>query len=139
MAIYTELPVFKKSYDLLLLLVSLSANLPKSYKYTFGERLQLESIGMINNIHKANAAVDKQEHIQKSRQHLETIRLLVRVLHDTKQINLRRMVFLNGLIEEISKQLTGWRKHFTTRDKSSHQSVGGSHGTRSGTWSLTKS
>ena len=138
MAIYTELPVFKKSYDLLLLLVDLAANLPKSYKYTFGERLQLEATEMIINIYKANTAIDKQDHIFKSREHLETIRLLVRVLYDTKQINLRRMVFLNGLIEEISKQLTGWQKHFTTRDKSPHQSVGGSHGTRSGTWSLTK-
>jgi hypothetical protein len=112
MAIYTELPVFKKSYDLLLLLVNMSASLPKSYKYTFGERLQLESIEMIINIYKSNTAVDKQDHILKSREHLEAIRLLVRVLYDTKQINLRRMIFLNSFIEEISKQLTGWQKHF---------------------------
>ena len=113
MALYTELPVFKKSYDLLLLLISLSANLPKSYKYTLGERLQLEATEMIINIYKSNTAVDKQEHILKSREHLEAIRLLVRVLHDTKQINLRRMIFLNSLIEEISKQLVGWQKHFS--------------------------
>ena len=113
MAIYTELPVFKKSYDLLLLLINLSANLPKSYKYTLGERLQLEATEMIINIYRSNTAVERQESILKSREHLEAIRLLVRVLHDTKQINLRRMVFLNSLIEEISKQLTGWQKHFT--------------------------
>ena len=42
MALYIELPVFKKSYDLVIELFDLYTNLPKSFKYTLGQRIQLE-------------------------------------------------------------------------------------------------
>jgi hypothetical protein len=88
-------------------LFDLYTNLPKSFKYTLGQRIQLESIEMIVNIYKANAHVDKVPFIIKIREHIEIIRLLIRILHDTKQISLKRMVLVNVMIEEISKQLVG--------------------------------
>ncbi len=111
MALYIELPVFKKSYDLVIELFDLYTNLPKSFKYTLGQRIQLESIEMIVNIYKANANAEKVPFILKIREHIEIIRLLIRILHDTKQINLKRMVLVNVMIEEISKQLVGWQKY----------------------------
>ena len=111
MALYIELPVFKKSYDLVIELFDLYTNLPKSFEYTLGQRIQLESIEMIVNIYKANAHSDKVPFILKIREHLEIIRLLIRILHDTKQISLKRMVLVNVMIEEISKQLVGWQKY----------------------------
>ena len=111
MALYIELPVFKKSYDLVIELFDLYTNLPKSFKYTLGQRIQLESIEMIVNIYKANAHSEKVPFILKIREHIEIIRLLIRILHDTKQISLKRMVLVNVMIEEISKQLVGWQKY----------------------------
>lgn len=111
MAIYFDLPVYKKTYDLLLDLFDLSSNLSKTHKYTLGERIKLEAIEVIVNIYKANASIEKLQFIAKSREHIEIIRLLIRVLHDTKQISLKRMVAINKIIEEISKQLVGWQKH----------------------------
>jgi hypothetical protein len=51
MALYFDLPVYKKTYDLLLNLLDLSSNLSKAYKYTLGERIQLEAIEVIVNPH----------------------------------------------------------------------------------------
>ena len=113
MALYFDLPVYKKTYDLLLDLFNLSSNLTKAYKYTLGERIQLEAIETILNIYKANAGIEKLQFISKSREHIEIIRLIVRILHDTKQISLKRMVVINEIIEEISKQLVGWQKYCT--------------------------
>jgi hypothetical protein len=113
MALYFDLPVYKKTYDLLLDLFNLSSNLPKAYKYTLGERIQLEAIEVIVNIYKANTNIEKLEYISKSREHIEIIRLIVRILYDTKQISLKRMIFINKIIEEISKQLVGWQKYCT--------------------------
>ncbi|PIY02121.1 MAG: hypothetical protein COZ21_15805 [Bacteroidetes bacterium CG_4_10_14_3_um_filter_31_20] len=113
MALYFDLPVYKKTYDLLLDLFNLSSNLTKAYKYTLGERIQLEAIETIVNIYKANAGIEKLQFISKSREHIEIIRLIVRILHDTKQISLKRMVVINKIIEEISKQLVGWQKYCT--------------------------
>ncbi len=111
MSLYLELPVFKKSYDLVIELFDLYTNLSKSFKYTLGQRLQLESVEMIVNIYKANSHTDKVPFILKIREHIEIIRLLIRILHDTKQISLKRMVLVNVMIEEISKQLVGWQKY----------------------------
>ena len=111
MALYIELPVFKKSYDLVIELFDLYTNLPKSFKYTLGQRVQLESIEMIVNIYKANSHADKVPFILKIREHLEIIRLMIRILYDTKQISLKRMVLVNVIIEDISKQLVGWQKY----------------------------
>ncbi len=115
MALYSDLPVYKKTYDLLLVLLDLSSNLSKTYKYTLGERIQLEAIETIVNIYKANASIEKLQFISKSREHIEIIRLMIRILHDTKQISLKRMIFINNIIEEISKQLVGWQKYCTNK------------------------
>jgi len=115
MSIYFDLPVYKKSYDLLLELMKLSADLSKTYKYSVGERVRLEAIELIINIYKANAAAEKSPFIAKSRENIEIIRLMIRVLHDMQQINLKRMVFINKIIEDISKQLVGWQQYCTTK------------------------
>lgn len=115
MAIYVDLPVYKKTYDLLLGLFDLSSNLPKAHKYTLGERIQMEAIEVIVNVYKANASIEKVQFISKSREHIEIIRLLIRILYDTKQISLKRMVAINKMIEEISKQLAGWQKHSASK------------------------
>ena len=110
MALYTQLPVFKRTYDLLIELVRTAVALQRVYKYTFGERLQQEAMDLVLDIYKANTARDKFVFLASARERLETIRLLVRLLHDIKQITPKRFLFLNIIIEDISKQLTGWQK-----------------------------
>ena len=53
--------------------------------------------------------VFKKEIIQKGRENLEVIRLYVRLLKDLKQINIKKTVYLNELIESVSKQLSNWQ------------------------------
>ena len=72
--------------------------------------MQTESFELIVNIYKANTNEIKAPYIQHSREHLEIIRLAVRVLHDTRQISVKRLAMLNEIIEEVSKQLSGWQK-----------------------------
>lgn len=110
MSLYIELPVYKKSYDLLLELHRLSMILPKSYRYTYGERLQKESFELLVNIYKSNATVEKIPVISKGRENLEVIRLAIRILFDMKQIGIKKMVLVNEMIEDVSKQLAGWQK-----------------------------
>lgn len=111
MSLYIELSVFKKSYDLLLELFDVYNNLPKSVKYTIGEKLQKVIIKVILDIYKANSHADKSPYIVKARQHIEVIRLLTRILFDIKLMGLKRMVLVNTMIEDVSKQLAGWQKY----------------------------
>ena len=110
MAQYDQLPVFKKGYDLLLAVYESIGRFGREFKYTLGESLKKESLALIVCIYKANSVFNKAPEIGEAREHLEIIRLYIRISKDLKQISLKRMIFLNEFIESISKQLTGWEK-----------------------------
>lgn len=110
MANYNELPVYKATYDLLLEMFRFTRNFSKEYKYTVGESLKKETIELITLIYRANSRSDKLATLQTAREHIEVIRLLIRLMKDMQQINLHRFVEVNKQVENVSKQLTGWQK-----------------------------
>ena len=110
MAAYNELPVYKASYDLLLLVFQLSHNLNREYKYTLGEKLKNEISDLLTNIYRANRVVQKNDYIEKARENLEIVRLYIRILKDTNQITSKKHISINLPIETVSKQLAGWHK-----------------------------
>jgi hypothetical protein len=59
MAQYEHLPVFKKSYDLLLTTYQSVVMFGKEFKYTIGEKLKSEAFELILCIYKANSQVNK--------------------------------------------------------------------------------
>ncbi len=105
-----NLPVYKESYDLLLEIFKVTKEFQREYKYTIGESIKKETIDMLINIYRANAGKKRVEHIEEARENIEVIRLLLRLLKDLRQINLRKFVQLNEKVENLSRQLTGWQK-----------------------------
>ena len=68
-------------------------------------------MALILDIFRANSSKDKRYILLESaREKLETIRLLLRITKDLKQISLKDFVPLSEKIENISKQLVGWQK-----------------------------
>ena len=110
MGLAEELPVYKKSYDVLLQLFELTRHFKREYKYTIGNTLKNEVLDLITLIFRANSRTDKEAILQTAREHIEVIRLYMRVLFDMKQINLKQFVQVNQHVEDISKQLSGWQK-----------------------------
>ena len=110
MSIYSHLPVYKASYDLLVELFKLTKDFSRDYKYTLGESIKNEVIELITNIYRSNSDNIKVEKIQMARENIETIRLFLRLLKDLHQINLKKFVMLNQQIESVSKQLFAWQK-----------------------------
>jgi hypothetical protein len=111
MAIYTDLPVYKKSYDLLFNYCRISKNIDRDYKYSLGSNAQEKIFSLILNIYRANMRADKMCYIESARDNVESIRLTFRVLHDLHQIALKDFVPLSVCLESVSKQLAGWGKH----------------------------
>ena len=54
MALYFNLPVYKESYNFLLLIFQFCSKLPREYKYTLGERLKNESTNVLIKIFEAS-------------------------------------------------------------------------------------
>lgn len=113
MALYSELPVYKLGYDLLIQTYQRTAVFSREYKYTMGERLKNESTDMLLNIYKANKSKkdNKEQFIDLARQNVEVIRLLLRLCKDLKVIGMKGFVALNMQVEELSKQLASWQKY----------------------------
>ncbi len=110
MATYQNLPVFRASYDFLTDFYIFSKNLPKEYKYTVGEKIKGEALELILKIHKANASTEKRKQvIEEAIEHVERVRILLRLLKDTQKIGLEKFVELSEKIESVNRQLSGWR------------------------------
>ncbi len=104
------LPVYKASYDLLLYTFQLIKNMRKDYKYTAGEKIREETMELVMNIYRANKEKEKIKKIEEAQENIEKVRLLFRLLHDLRQISLKHFIGVNKKIEDVSRQLTGWRK-----------------------------
>lgn len=65
---------------------------------------------LLTKIFRANARQDKVQVLQETREHIEVVRLYVRIMHDLHQIGNKKFVNINSRIENVSKQLTGWHK-----------------------------
>ena len=111
MALYYTLPIYKASYELVILLFSNSDNFAREYKYTTGQQMKDQGAELIKNIYRANKAMDKTPAIEDARENVEMIRLFVRLMQEFNQIGLKKFVEINMYIEVVSKQLVLWEKY----------------------------
>jgi len=111
MALYYNLPIYKASYKLVIMLFANSSTFAREYKYTAGQELKHEGLLLIKNIYRANKATDKIIHIAEARENLEIIRLFLRLMQDLGQLSLKAFVETNQGIEEVSKQLAAWERY----------------------------
>ena len=114
---YDELPVYKASYDLILEVFKSSQTIKREYRYTLGEELKKEIVALMMCVYRANMTVDKEQYILKAREHIEVVKLQIRLLHDLGQMPNRNMATLNLNIESISKQLAAWHKSVNEKKK----------------------
>ncbi len=104
-------PVYRSSYRLLIEVLGIVDNMKKSHKYTVGERLRDEAIDLSVNILTANQIkVLRADKILKSQENIEAIKLILRVLLETKQVSHGRFSAVSLELDDVSKQLSGWYK-----------------------------
>jgi len=108
-----NLPVYKLIYDLLFTLFEQVRHFPRDFQYTLGERIKNQVIELTEMVYHANTSEDAQsklQHLKSLCAKVETLRLLLRVCYDLRLYNLEAFIRLNEKLEDISKQLNGWRK-----------------------------
>jgi len=106
MGLYYNLPVYKASYDLLLELFPAANNFSRDYRFTIGEQIKKEVLEMMKSVYRASKNFEgKKMQIGEAREKVETIRVMFRILHDLKQVSLKKFISLNEKLESVSKQL----------------------------------
>ena len=92
MALFSELPVYKLGYDLLIAIYDRTKLFNREHKYTLGEKLKNETLELLINIYKANKSkqATRLQYIETARQNIEVVRLLLRVTKDLKIIGIQQ-------------------------------------------------
>ena len=117
MAIYDNLPVFKETYDLLLQILKFSSNIQRDFRFTVGETLKKDVIDLCLCIYRANASTEKVPLIEAAREKMVPIKLMIRVLHDMRQISTKQFALACERMESVSKQLAAWQKYAREKNK----------------------
>lgn len=111
MARYQHLEIFKAAYDLLGMIVDLTANLPRPMKPTLGMRMQQLCTKITLRISKANSARDKAPHLDQLLTRKEELELLLRVCVDKRFISKPQYANAIELTSSVGKQANGWKRY----------------------------
>jgi len=110
MARYETLPVYGKTYDLTIKIYELCSNLSNDLKYSLGESLKRDSLLLLREIYRINRSEDKSKFFERFLDHFELVKLEIRLCFDMKGITNKKHAELSLLMDEIGKQINGWRR-----------------------------
>lgn len=110
MAIYTNLPLYKAAYTLMLDVSRMMPNLPRDCRYSLGQDLRNKIMEIIICVYKANRVKIKHDIISKMQEAIVEAQVYIRVMCDLKYISERKYVVLSDQTVEISKQISAWAK-----------------------------
>jgi len=113
MALYTELPIYRTSYDLLKLVNMRIKTFPRDFKFTLGTQLRNECTDLILNIYRANSTRDKVPHIEQIQEKIQVIKLILRLSRDMNFLSTKSFSEISELIHSVSKQSHGWKQKFS--------------------------
>lgn len=115
-----NLPVFKMVYDLMLRLFHETRKLSKDFRYTLGEDLKVHLMRVEVCIYHANEVGEtarKVGYIAEALEKMLEVRLSVRILHDSRQISLKKYALLCEQMVTIEKNLKDWKKYHQNNNK----------------------
>ena len=107
-----DIPILRKAYDLYRTFHSLRSIVPKADRYTLWQRSEnlildvLESILQAGQLPKS----EKLPYLEKVSVKLNVLRLFLRLTKDTKALELKKILMLQEIVDEIGRMLGGWIK-----------------------------
>ena len=114
------LPVFRLVYDLLFRLFHDCAKMGKDYRYTLGEDIKRNLLRIEVLIYRANAcreAGEKVDYLREALDRLLEVKIYVRILHDSKQLSLKRYTLLCEQMVAVEQQLEHWCRYTETHSQ----------------------
>jgi hypothetical protein len=109
MALYYDLPVFKATYDLTLLIFELTQHFSREYKFTLGQDMKRDCLTLVRSIYRANKCKEKEAYLNEFLDDFEVLKLETRLCKDLRLITVKQQSSIALKMELIGKQITGWR------------------------------
>lgn len=84
---------------------------PRSQKFLLGDRIQTAALDVLENIIDATYARDKSTALKTANLGIEKLRVFCRVAMDLRYLDKRRYEHAARTLDDIGRQIGGWRKH----------------------------
>ena len=110
MAQYRHLPIYRLTYELLQKVMVVTKDFPREYKFSLGQNIKDEVIGLVVLIYRANSSQNKTDHIEILLERLQVVELLLRLSHDMRLIPMKSYAGVVEMTESLGKQAQGWRR-----------------------------
>lgn len=110
MALHTDLPIHKVTYDLLAHAARITSNFPRDFKQSLGGKIRDECVELVVLIFRANTATDKAPHLLSLIERLQVVELTLRLSRDLRCISTGQYATAIELTGSIGRQANGWRK-----------------------------
>ncbi|MFT3964099.1 four helix bundle protein [Propionivibrio sp.] len=119
--LHTDLPIYKKGYDLLTLAADVHLNMPRTFKQSLGRRVHDECVDLLLEIGYANASRGEKrcEHIRNVLRGLEVVSLMMRVSADKGFVSWKLWARAIEMTNILNRQAGGWLKKSATASDSS--------------------
>ena len=117
MALYVDLPVYKATYDLLLLVYKRENSLPREHRYAIVMEIKRHLVDILSMVARANASREKVQYLSRARIDLEEVRIRFRILSDLHLLGTKFFGDICLREESISKQLTAWYNSAAKNEK----------------------
>jgi hypothetical protein len=106
-----DLPLYRTTYQFILALFVVVKGFPREYKYTIGQDLRHDSIELVRLIICANKyRNERTEYLNTLQERIELLKMQVRLCFDLRILSISSHSSLSATMENISKQITGWKQ-----------------------------
>ena len=112
-----EAQAVTRIYDILKWLLPQVSKLPRSHKFTLGDRITNLGLDVLMLLVEANYTRNKTELLQQANLKLEQLRYLLRLCKDLELFSLKRYGYISRQINEAGNQIGGWLKYQRERRK----------------------
>lgn len=109
-------PIVTKAYDFSLWLLPRVQDFPRSARFILGDRLIVTMLDILDGVVVASHRRDKRAVLEDVSANLDRLRILIRLSHDLKLLNLKRYEHAAGALTELGAMLGGWLKQQTGRE-----------------------
>ena len=117
---YENLPVYKATFDLLLMVYRRTPRMQRDYRYTLGEEAKRALQEVIRCIYQANLRDEgKLVYIPRARDYLVRFKVLFRLMESLRQLSDKDVVLMGDQVADVSAQLQKWEAYVRAADKKS--------------------
>ena len=113
-----ELPIIQKTYDLIKWYVPILNRLPRSHKFSLGDRIIAELYDLLKNLIVARYAKEKLTILEPLNGTVDLLRHQTRLMLDFELMKPDRYEYASKLIVEVGTQLGGWIDQQKRKSKS---------------------